>query len=104
MELENFLQKCRNDLEKIKKELRNTLDTKETMYINLFTYKYVMCKEMYDIFDSNRGGVGFYAKAYGDLKNPLEKIFDDMITEFTEPKLVTENKMYKLLDKKGNGI
>lgn len=103
MELENFLQKCRNDLEKIKAKLRNSLDTKETLYIDLFAYKYTMCKEIYDMFNSNRGGVGYYAKAYGNLENPLEVIFDDMITEYTEPKLLTENKLYRLLDKKGNG-
>lgn len=103
MELENFLQKCRNDLEKIKTKLRNSLDTKETLYIDLFAYKYTMCKEIYDMFNSNRGGVGYYAKAYGNLENPLEVIFDDMITEYTEPKLLTENKLYRLLDKKGNG-
>lgn len=101
MEVKEFIEKCKKDMQKAKTEMLESLNDKNwvTDKYLLLAYKITMFDEILNMFMANKGGVGFYVKIYGNLENPLEKIFDDMITEFTEPKLVTENKMYKLLDK-----
>lgn len=106
MEVKDFIEKCKEDMQKAKKEMLESLNDKNwvTNKYLFLAYKITMFDEILDMFMTNKGGVGFYAKNYGNLESPLEKIFEDMITEFTEPKLLTENKMYKLLDKKGYGI
>lgn len=101
--IENFIEKCKEDMQKAKQDMLKSLNGKESVtnaYL-LYAYKITMFDEILQMFISNKGGVGYYAKIYGKLESPLQTIFDDMITEYTEPKLLTENKMYRLLDKKG---
>lgn len=97
---DNFLKKCKNDLKVIRERLKKYLEVDNIQNIELYTYKYCMCTEIYDLFKSKKGGVNSFIEEYGDEENPLMKIFEDYITEFTEPTLMTENKLYKLLDKK----
>lgn len=98
-QVENFIKKCKEDLDFIKKELGIAIIENNTQNISFYAYKYTLCEEIYDMFKVNRGGVGYFVRLYGILANPLMKIFDDTISYFTEPKLVTENKLYKVIDK-----
>lgn len=103
--IDNFIEKCKKDMQILKDKMFNALNNGNGVrndYINI-AYKMTMYDEMLDYFLCNGAevGIGYYARLYGDLENPLQQIYKDMITEFTEPKLLTKNKMYKLLDKKG---
>lgn len=99
----DFFNKCERDLELIRMKLEVYLRTKDLQNVGLYTYKYTMCEEIFDLLKCNGGqcGLGYFIRLYGIKENPLEKIFDDYIEKFTEPKLMTNNKLYKLLDKKG---
>lgn len=97
--IEKFLEKCKADLDFIKKELGIAIIENNTQNIGFYAYKYTLCEEIYDMFKTNRGGIGYFIRFYNILANPLMKIFDDTITYFTEPKLITENKLYKIIDK-----
>lgn len=98
--VKQFIEKCKADMQIAKSKCKESINDLTKDYL-LYAYKITMYDEMLSMFMANKGGVGYYAKLYGNKENPLESIFNDMITEFTEPKLLTENKMYKLLDKKG---
>lgn len=101
----DFFNKCERDLELIRTELEVYLKTKDLQNVGLYTYKYTMCEEMYDLFKcSGNGsycGLGYFIRLYETKENPLQDIFDDYIEKFTEPKLMTSNKLLKLLDKVG---
>lgn len=99
----DFFNKCERDLELIRMELEVYLRTKDLQNVGLYTYKYTMCEEMYDLLKCNGSecGLGYFIRLYGIKENPLEEIFDDYIEKFTEPKLMTSNKLLKLLDKVG---
>lgn len=105
MEKKEFIEQCKGDMQKAKDDMFNALNNGNGVrkdYL-LLAYKITMFAEILDMFMCNAEEVGIndYIKIYGDLENPLEKIYEDMITYFTEPKLITKNKMYKLLFKKG---
>ena len=97
--VERFLKKCEKDLELIAQEVGVAIIKNYKDNIAFYCYKYTLCEEIYDMFKRLRGGVGYFAKYYGALENPLMQVFSDTITYFTEPKLVTENKLYKVVDK-----
>ena len=97
--LGEFLEKCRKDLDLIIKKLDRAIKENDRQGIELYCYEHSLCSEIYDILKCNRGGVGYFIKFYNDLESPLIQIFDDRISYFTEPKLITENKLYQLIDK-----
>lgn len=104
-EIKSFLRTCEKDMKKTKEELEKSLkETNPICDYVFYSYKIVIIDEVLQMFKSNKGGVGFWAKAYKDINRPLSKIFTDIISLYTEPKLVTENKLYRVLDKKGFGI
>lgn len=98
--VKEFLEKCKQNIQEVKQELRTSIDNLDNKYIHL-CYKITFFDEIMFEFMHNRGGVGYYAKLYKDSKNPLNDIFSDYLSNFTEGHLITENKLYKLLDKKG---
>jgi hypothetical protein len=101
--VEEFLSKCRADMRLLKDKLFESLEgtNRLTNDYLFYAYEITLCDEIYNCFEKNRGGVGIYAKNYVNEENPLMKIYNDMITNFTEPTLINENKLYKLIDKKG---
>ena len=98
--IENFLEKCRVDIQLTKQEIKDSIDNLTKDYLHL-CYKIAFFDDLMDIFKANRGGVGHYAILYAKEEHPLQKIYMDYLSDFTERKLITENGLYKLLDKKG---
>lgn len=99
--VKEFLEKCKQDIQKTKQDLKKSIENLDNQYLFL-CYKITFFDEVMEMFKSNKGGVGYYTKLYGEKENPLNEIFGDYL-EFcnTEPHLLTENKLYWLLDKKG---
>ena len=101
MKVEEFLEKCRQNIQKVKQDIKISIDNLDNKYIHL-CFKMTFFNEVMEIFKSNKGGVGYYTKLYGDKEYPLSEIFSDYLEKCnTEPHLLTENKLYWLLDKKG---
>lgn len=98
-----FLDRCERDLALIRMELEVYLRTKDLQNVGLYAYKYTMCEEIFNLLKCNGSecGLGYFIKLYGITQNPLEEIFDDYIEKLKEPKLMTSNKLLKLLDKVG---
>ena len=103
--VDNLLEKCEEDMKKLKEEMIDIITGKKESVVDYtyYAYKITMYKEILDMLKCNGAeiGVGYFAKLYGNDERPLNNIYDDMISLFTEPRLMTKNKMWKLLDKKG---
>lgn len=99
----DFFNKCFNDMQIIRNDLANALSKKDLQSVDFLAYKHTLCLEIYDLLKCNGGqcGLGYFIKIYGEKENPLFEIFNDYIEKFTEPKLMTSNKLLKLLDKVG---
>lgn len=100
--ISNFFQKIKVEILELQQKLKMAILEGNYTYITLYTYKMQFFIELYELFKSNRMcELGHYIRLYGDLDKPLSNIYSDYISNFKEPKLLTDNKLFKLLDKKG---
>lgn len=95
LKIESFIGKCEKDLKLMKQEVLEN----DNMLFETNCYKYVLCNEILQLFKSGEGMYNEYAKRYIDKYRPLSDIYSDYITNYTEPKLMTEYKLFRLLEK-----
>lgn len=99
-EVDKFLKKCQNDMEKLERVLATALAEKDRNGIEITIYEYQFCSELYDMFSINRGGLGYFINLYKEEESPLLTIFEQYLEKCnTEPHLLTEHKILSFLDK-----
>ncbi len=100
MEREEFIEKCKKELKEIRKETADML-INENLYTDFYIYKLEFCEELLELLSRRQGNIiiDMAISQYGKSEKILGEIFSKYITVRTEPKLISENKMFSFLEK-----
>ncbi len=100
MDREEFLKKCKNNFQECKKETAELL-INENQYTMLYIYKLEFYEELFDLLSRRQFNtvVQLAMEKYGNCEKPLEAIFNKYLSVKTEPKLLSETKLFNFLIK-----